>query len=208
MKVILGLGNPGREFEQTRHNVGWWAVDHLADVWRLGGWHRDGDAWAVDGAVGVRRVRLIKPLTYMNLSGAALLPYVSRPFWSAAADLLVVVDDVALPVGSYRLRARGTAGGHNGLKNIEYILGSREYGRLRVGVGPPDGSPIGDLVDYVLSPFPADERAAIDALLASRIEAPVETWLADGIERAMSVHNAAGRVPPPRSEPPSESAPA
>jgi len=89
MKVIVGLGNPGKEYERTRHNVGWWVVDHLADVWHFDGWRKDGEARVASGSVGSIKVRLIKPLTYMNLSGAALRSYMRRPFWSAATDLMV-----------------------------------------------------------------------------------------------------------------------
>ena len=99
MKVIVGLGNPGREYEHTRHNVGWWVVDHLADVWRFDAFRRDGEAHVSTGLVGTTKVRLVKPQTYMNLSGAVLTPYLRRPFWSARLDLLVVVDEVALPLG-------------------------------------------------------------------------------------------------------------
>ena len=98
MKVIVGLGNPGKEYERTRHNVGWWVVDHLADVWHFDGWRKDGEARVANGMVGNAKVRLVKPQTYMNLSGAALRPYLRRPFWSAANDLIVVVDEVALPL--------------------------------------------------------------------------------------------------------------
>ena len=93
--LVVGLGNPGREYEQTRHNVGWWLLDHLADVWRLDGWRRDGETMTVGGTVAGHPVRLVKPLTYMNLSGQVLRPYLRRPAWSAASDLMVVVDEVA-----------------------------------------------------------------------------------------------------------------
>ena len=116
MKVIFGLGNPGDEYERTRHNVGWWLIDHLADVWRFDGWRKDGTARVASGAVGRHKVRLVKPQTYMNLSGAALRPYLRRESWSAKADLLILVDDAAISVGTYRLRASGLSGGHNGLK--------------------------------------------------------------------------------------------
>src|SRR5206468_4399529 len=89
VKVIAGLGNPGQEYERTRHNVGWWVVDHLADVWRFDGWKKDGDARVANGTVGGVKVRLVKPLTYMNLSGAVLRPYLRRPVWSAAPDLMI-----------------------------------------------------------------------------------------------------------------------
>jgi PTH1 family peptidyl-tRNA hydrolase len=124
----------------------------------------------------------------MNLSGAALRPYLRRAFWSPAADLLVVVDDVALPLGSYRLRAQGSAGGHNGLKSIEQAVGGRDYARLRVGIGPARNPGAGDLADFVLSPFGKAEREEVVALLPRLAEA-VELWLREGIERAMSVHN-------------------
>ncbi len=189
MKVILGLGNPGREYENTRHNVGWWVLDHLADVWRFENWRKDGDALAVTGLLGSDRVRLMKPLTYMNLSGAVLRPYVRRPFWAAAKDLMVVVDEVALPVGTYRLRARGSAGGHNGLKSVQQALGTMEYPRLRIGIKPADEQQqIDDLADFVLSPAGTADRGAILALLPD-IRRALETWVHDGIERAMNDHN-------------------
>jgi PTH1 family peptidyl-tRNA hydrolase len=165
-------------------------VDHLADVWRFDGWKRDGDALAASGLVGSAKVRLVKPQTFMNLSGAALKPFARRPFWSAASDLLVVVDDVALPVGRFRLRARGSPGGHNGLKSIQGVLGSQEYGRLRVGIEPTDERVVGDLADFVLAPFGAVERQEVLELLPTFVAA-TELWLREGIEAAMNRFNAA-----------------
>jgi PTH1 family peptidyl-tRNA hydrolase len=188
VKVIVGLGNPGRAYEATRHNVGWWAVDHLADVWRFDGWRKDGDALVSQGMVGVHRVRLVKPLTYMNLSGEALRPYLRRPFWAPKVDLLVLVDEVALPLGELRLRSRGSAGGHNGLKSIEHHLKTQEYPRLRIGIAPADPRDRGDLADFVLSPFEGDEREVILSLLP-RVTAIAESWLRDGVEAAMNLHN-------------------
>ncbi len=188
MKLILGLGNPGRNYEQTRHNVGWWVLDHLADVWRLDGWRRDGETLTLGGTVAGHQLRLVKPQTYMNLSGQVLRPYLRRPAWSAASDLLVVVDEVALPLGTYRLRARGSAGGHNGLRDVERALGSQEYPRLRVGIKPEDPRRVGNLSDFVLSPFGKDERTVVLDLLP-RITDAVEIWLRDGIITAMNAHN-------------------
>ena len=189
MKLILGLGNPGRSYEQTRHNVGWWVVDHLADVWHFGGWRQDGQALVSSGRVGPTNVRLMKPLTYMNLSGKVLVPYLRRPFWSPATDLLVLVDDVALPVGRYRLRARGSAGGHNGLKSIEQAIGGREYPRLRIGIRPvQQDRELGDLTDFVLSPFAKAERETMVELMPRFTDA-IELWLREGIEQAMNEHN-------------------
>ena len=190
MKVIVGLGNPGREYAATRHNVGWWLIDHLADVWHFDGWKKDGEAHVANGTVGNVKVRLVKPQTFMNLSGQALKPYVRRPFWSAAKDLLIVVDEVQLPVGRMRIRPRGSAGGHNGLKSIEAALDSREYARLRIGVGPSEERKgvFPNLADFVLAPFARDEREDILAMMPE-LTAAVETWLHEGAEKAMNVHN-------------------
>jgi len=198
LKVIVGLGNPGREYAATRHNVGWWLIDHLADVWHFDGWKKDGEAHVANGTVGGVKVRLVKPQTFMNLSGQALRSYARRPFWSAAKDLLVVVDEVQIPVGRTRIRARGSAGGHNGLKSVEHALGTREYARLRIGVGPSEERKgiIKDLADFVLAPFARDEREDVLALLP-QLTAAVETWVHDGVEKAMNLHN---RVPERDSE--------
>jgi PTH1 family peptidyl-tRNA hydrolase len=185
MKVIVGLGNPGKEYERTRHNVGWWVVDHLADVWHFDSWRKDGDARVANGIVNGVKVRLVKPLTYMNLSGSVLRPYLRRPFWSAATDLMIVVDDVALPLGKYRFRAKGSSGGHNGLKSIEGTIKSQEYARLRIGIGPDDPSRRGDLADYVLDTVGKREEATIRELFPIFTEA-LELWLKDGIVRVMN----------------------
>ena len=190
MKVIVGLGNPGREYAATRHNVGWWLIDHLADVWHFDGWKKDGESHVANGSVGGVKVRLVKPQTFMNLSGQALKNFVRRPFWSPAKDLLNVVDEVQLPVGRIRIRPRGSAGGHNGLKSVEHALGTLEYGRLRIGVGPSEERKgiYKDLADFVLSPFARDERDDILALMP-QLTSTVETWLNEGVEKAMSLHN-------------------
>ena len=185
----MGLGNPGRGYEATRHNVGWWVVDHLADVWHFDGFRRDGEALVSTATLGGQKVRLVKPQTYMNLSGAALAPYLRRPFWSASRDLLVVVDEFALPVGRYRLRPQGSAGGHNGLKSIEHALRSQEYARLRVGIAPADERrQVGDLAEFVLSPFDAAEHDEVLSLMPRFVDA-AELWLRDGIVAAMNTHN-------------------
>jgi PTH1 family peptidyl-tRNA hydrolase len=123
----------------------------------------------------------------MNRSGAALAPLLALPDFDPARDLLVLVDDVALPLGRYRLRGAGTAGGHNGLKSVEGTLRRQDYARLRIGVGPvPAG--LEDLSDYVLAPFPAEERRTLDDLLDPMADA-VECWVEHGIERAMATFN-------------------
>jgi peptidyl-tRNA hydrolase, PTH1 family len=197
VKVIVGLGNPGTEYERTRHNVGWWVIDHLADVWRLDGWKKDGESRVVSGSVGTQRVRLVKPLTYMNLSGAVLRPYIRKPGWSYMKDLLVVSDEVALLVGSFRIRPGGSAGGHNGLKSVESAIGSQEYARLRIGVGPEDPARRrGDLADYVLSDFGKGEEKTVRDTFDT-VTQLVETWLTDGAQVAMNKFNRLGKAAGP-----------
>ena len=190
LKVILGLGNPGREYEATRHNVGWWVLDHLADVWHFDGWRKDGEAVVSNGTVGPHKVRLVKPQGYYNLSGNALRPYLRRPFWSAKTDLLVVCDDVALPIGRFRIRPQGSAGGSNGLKSVEAALKSQEYPRLRVGTGPPPDQQreVGRLSDYVLSPMGKLDRQIVHEL-TPRVADACETWVREGVIAAMNKHN-------------------
>jgi PTH1 family peptidyl-tRNA hydrolase len=139
------------------------------------------------GTILDKSVKLLKPQTYMNRSGAALAPLRARPDFDPAQHLLVLVDDVALPAGRFRLRGAGTAGGHNGLKSIEGSLQRQDYARLRIGVGakPPE---IDDLADWVLSDFTAEEREALERLLDPMADA-VECWLVEGIEKAMTKHN-------------------
>jgi PTH1 family peptidyl-tRNA hydrolase len=196
VKLVVGLGNPGKRYERTRHNVGWWVVDHLADVWHFDAWRRDGESLVADGRRGTTRVRLIKPQTYMNLSGAVLRPYLRRETWSAATDLLIVVDEVALPIGRFRLRARGSAGGHNGLKSIEGAVGSQEYARLRLGIRPAiEAHRIDGLSDFVLDRFGKADTAIVEELLPT-MEQLIELWIHEGAEKAMNVFN---RRPAPPS---------
>ena len=186
MKVIVGLGNPGREYAGTRHNVGWWLIDHLADVWRFDGWKKDHEALIASGTVGGAKVRLVKPQTFMNNSGEAVRHYAKRPFFAIANDLLLVTDEVAFPVGRYRFRAKGSAGGHNGLKSIEAHLHTQEYARLRIGVGPAEEDrKVGVLKDYVLGDFGKSEGSAVRALLPE-LQAGVECWLSLGILETMN----------------------
>jgi peptidyl-tRNA hydrolase, PTH1 family len=183
LKVIVGLGNPGPEYSTTRHNVGWWLADRLLEHWGLGRFKREGDAALAAGRVEGQPVRLVKPLTYMNRSGRALGPYQRLSAFDPAHDLLVLVDDVALEPGRVRLRPSGSPGGHNGLKSVEAALGTRDYPRLRIGVGTKP--PRWDLADWVLSSPPAEEREAILTLLPDLVEG-VEIWLRDGLEAAMN----------------------
>lgn len=186
MKIICGLGNPGAEYDDTRHNVGWWLLDRLAVEWGIGPFRRERRASIAAGRVGEHAVRLVKPLTYMNRSGAALGELRGMPDFDLSRDLLVVVDDTALDVGRVRFRPSGSSGGHNGLKSVEAALGTREYPRLRIGVGtPPPGV---DLADWVLSPFPAEDEEVVLERVAELVDG-VRPWLDEGTEAAMSRFN-------------------
>jgi PTH1 family peptidyl-tRNA hydrolase len=186
MKIVIGLGNPGPEYETTRHNVGWWVVDRLAYDWEFGPFRRDGRAFVSEGQVEGDLVWLMKPTTFMNRSGQALRVLQSLDDFDPTSDLLVVIDDAALDVGRLRFRPEGGAGGHNGLKSISGALRSNDYARLRVGVGQkPAGE---DLADWVLSPMPEQDEDSVVALLPEVTEA-VEVWVAEGVEAAMNRFN-------------------
>jgi PTH1 family peptidyl-tRNA hydrolase len=150
--------------------------------WRRERWYR-----IAEGRGAGVPVRLVKPWTYMNRSGAVLAPLRASADYDPAGELLVLVDEAALPVGRFRLRGAGSAGGHNGLKSIEAALQRRDYARLRIGVGPPPAG-LEDLADYVLDVPSAEERDAIGALLDRMAEA-VECWLTEGIDAAMNRFN-------------------
>jgi PTH1 family peptidyl-tRNA hydrolase len=183
----VGLGNPGPEYEHTRHNAGFVLADRLASRWQLGQFRRGERAREAQGTWQGFPVRVLKPHTYMNRSGAAIAPLRSLPQFDPSQHLLILVDDVALPLGRFRLRGAGSAGGHNGLKSIEGTLQRQDYSRLRIGVGPapPD---LDDLADFVLDRFAPEEQETIDGLLEPMSEA-VECWIENGIEKAMSRFN-------------------
>ncbi len=155
--------------------------------WALAPLRRDGRARATEGTRSGQPVRILLPTTYMNRSGAALAPLLAQPDFDPARDLLLLVDDVALPLGRFRLRGAGSAGGHNGLRSVEGALRRQDYARLRIGVGPAPAG-LDDLADFVLADFTPEERTALDGLLPVMAEA-VECWLEEGIERAMSRFN-------------------
>ena len=183
----MGLGNPGSEYAETRHNAGFLLADHLARRWSLPPFKRVERVRETGGTVAGADVKLLKPTTYMNRSGAALAQLRADPAFDPAQHLLILVDEVALPVGRFRLRGAGSAGGHNGLKSIEGALQRQDYARLRIGVGPKPPE-LDDLADYVLADFLPEERKAVEDLLDPMADA-VESWLADGIELAMTRHN-------------------
>lgn len=184
MKIVVGLGNPGDRYAQTRHNIGWMVLDRLADVAGWGGKGRTRDASAVVmGRFRGLDLTLVKPLTFMNDSGLAVRKVLAREH-APLNDLLVVTDDFSLPFGKLRFREVGSAGGHNGLRSIIGELGTEKFSRLRVGIGDPTRN----AVDHVLSTFGPDEKERLPELLDAAAEA-VETWARDGTSKAANRWN-------------------
>jgi PTH1 family peptidyl-tRNA hydrolase len=190
VKVVVGLGNPGKEYESTRHNVGFAAVAELVRRHNALPVQRGFRSLYREARIGDERVLLLMPQTFMNLSGEAVAD-VCRFYKLEAADLIVILDDVALPVGQLRLRYKGSAGGHNGLANILTMLHTNEVPRVRIGVGGPSH---GDLIDHVLSRFTREELPVIEDAVVIAANA-VECALAEGFENAMNRFN------PPKSRP-------
>jgi peptidyl-tRNA hydrolase, PTH1 family len=192
MKLVVGLGNPGSEYHGTRHNIGFEVIDRLAG--KLG-WaevtKKRFDGLALDGNVelptgGAEKMILLKPLTFMNLSGKAVQSAMSF-YQLLPADILIVLDDLALPCGRLRLRGSGTSGGHNGLKDIERALGTNEYPRLRIGIDPAPPPMRGK--DYVLGRFTPEQRKLLEPTIDRACNA-ILTWMEKGIASAMSQFNA------------------
>lgn len=188
--LIVGLGNPGRQYTNTRHNVGFMAVERLAKKWRA--------TWTAEKKFQSRMARvdqdgrrclLCEPQTYMNLSGEAVGAVLS--FYRLTPErLLVVVDDADLPFGEIRMRADGSSGGHHGLESIEAHLGTRQYPRLRIGIGREPNAPR-EITGYVLGAFRGPETDVLDKVLARACD-QIECWLDAGIGKAMSRYN--GRI--------------
>ena len=193
MRLIVGLGNPGKEYRETRHNVGFMVVDEIA--------RRHSLTWAMaPGQVpetfvakrfGEVPMLLAKPLTYMNRSGDAVAA-LARYYDIAPQDALIVVDEAALPFTRLRARARGSAGGHNGLKSVIERLGSTEFPRLRLGVGRGDGRR--DLADHVLAKFEGGERADLETFITRAADA-AEMFAVDGIDTVMNTYNPDATAP-------------
>lgn len=189
MKVVTGLGNPGERYQLTRHNVGFRVVDLLADRWGLTGQGRVRDGAAqleVRLKEPPERVLLVKPMRYMNLSGGAIRAALRQTEATFEEDMLVVADDVDLPLGRLRLRREGSAGGHNGLRDIIATFGTNQFQRLRVGIGRSGTTR--ETVDHVLSTFRSDEQDLATEAIATAADA-VELWLREGIDAAMNAYN-------------------
>ena len=175
MRAVVGLGNPGPEYAATRHNAGFWLAEALVAHWGFPPFRRGERARFTEGEVDGVPVRILKPTTYMNSSGAALASLRADPAFNPARDLLILVDDFQIPSGTFRLRGEGSSGGHNGLKSIEAALQSQAYARLRIGVGPlPEG--MSDWSEYVLAPFDPEQLEQLQTLKPELIAA-VEQWL-------------------------------
>lgn len=181
MKLIIGLGNPGARYQHTRHNAGWMAVDRLAESLGVGGY----EVCCQNCVTALDNIWLAKPLTFMNRSGAAVAAAVEAT-GVGMEELLVLVDDVNLLLGTIRLRRGGSSGGHKGLESVADALGTEAFPRLRMGVGSAPGPD--KQVEYVLSEFDEQEEGLLDQMLA-RVERATRCWLERGIEEAMSRYN-------------------
>ena len=193
MKLICGLGNPGPDYRLTRHNIGYRVVDLLADRWKVSaGSTRDG-ASVLEVPRDGEAVVLVKPLRFMNRSGAPVRAAVLRTGVDPEVDLLVIADDIDLPLGKIRLRTGGSAGGHNGLRDIIASLETDRFSRLRVGIGRN-----GDAADHVLSTFEAAEHDLAAEAIATAADA-AERWLAEGLDATMNAFNGVDLAEPPEA---------
>lgn len=185
MKIIAGLGNPGDQYADTRHNVGFWVIDEVSKRWNMDVTQRKFQSMVGQGVIHGEKVLLLKPQTYMNRSGQSVGAAASY-FDVPDEDILVIYDDLALLPGMVRLRAKGSAGGHNGMKDIISHLGSDQFPRLRVGIGqaPPEQA----TADYVLGRPSQSERRDIETAVLQGADA-LEVWLRQGIEQAMASYN-------------------
>ncbi len=187
MKLIVGLGNPGDDYKNSRHNVGFKVIDVLARRWSIDMGRRKHQARCGDGMIGLERVVMLKPQKYMNRSGgsvAAAVMFYKIPL----ENILVVVDDMALELGRLRLRAKGSAGGHNGLKDIITHVGGMDFSRLRVGIGASPGE---NAVGHVLGNFSPGELEILEPALKKTADA-VEFWLNNDIHQTMTKYNSNG----------------
>ncbi|HYP29211.1 MAG TPA: aminoacyl-tRNA hydrolase [Blastocatellia bacterium] len=186
MKVIAGLGNPGRDYDDTRHNLGFMLIDRLFARSGGRGFRAEANALVAEAGLAGERVILVKPQTFMNLSGDSVRPLLARYGEADAKNLIVTCDDVALPFGMVRVRPGGSAGGQKGLKSIIDRLGTNDFPRVRIGIRPDH--PVSDLSRFVLARIPRGDRELLDATLDRAADA-VEMILSEGVARAMSAFN-------------------
>ena len=186
MFIIAGLGNSKREYDNTRHNIGFDMIDAMAEKYHISVRNIKSRAMTGQGIITGQKVILVKPLTFMNLSGESIRPLVDYYKIDAGRELIVVSDDINLPAGQIRIRKKGSAGGHNGLKNIIAQLGSEEFQRIRIGVG---GKPENyDLADYVLGHFTKEEKSLMEKTVSMAVEA-AELMLMGDTDKAMNEYN-------------------
>ncbi|MGB5593262.1 MAG: aminoacyl-tRNA hydrolase [Crocosphaera sp.] len=186
-KLIIGLGNPEAKYDKTRHNIGFEVVDTLAETWQLS-WKENRRFQGVIAEGKERnnqKIYLLKPLTYMNRSGQSVRA-VTDWYKLNSADVLVIYDDMDLPIGRMRMRLSGSAGGHNGMKSIISHLGGQNFSRLRIGIGKSNQTD--NTISHVLGRFSPEEKSIIDKILPLVVDA-IETSLVEGIEKAMSLFN-------------------
>jgi len=203
MKLVVGLGNPGPRYAGTRHNIGFDVLDYLAAAPGVGRWRSRFEAQVTEAVEGAEQVLLMKPETFMNLSGRAVRAAVDF-YKLAATDLLVVCDDIALPLGKLRVRAKGSDGGQKGLRSIQEHLSTADYPRLRIGVGAP-GQHL-DAADHVLSRFKPAERTAVEEAVAQAAQA-VLLWVRQGIDVCMNRVNGEPKPEKPKKEKPDKAKP-
>ena len=185
MKLIVGLGNPGSEYEKTRHNAGFMAIDRLCQRHRITDAQSKFHAWFTQGTMAGEKCLLMKPMTYMNRSGLSVGE--AATFYKIEpTQILVLVDDLALPLGKIRLRGDGSSGGHNGLIDIERAMGTTSYRRLRIGIDMPNRGPG---ISHVLERFSGSQLEELDKVLDLTCLA-VECWIQHGLAKAMSLYNA------------------
>ncbi|WP_062350087.1 aminoacyl-tRNA hydrolase [Bacillus kwashiorkori] len=185
MKLIVGLGNPGKQYEKTRHNIGFKVIDELSTQFNLPLTETKFRGLYSKGIVNGEKVILLKPMTYMNLSGEAVKPLMEY-FQISIDDLLVVYDELDLPVGKIRLRYKGSAGGHNGIKSLIAHLGTQEFKRIRIGIDRPE--PGFAITDYVLGKFSKQEAKVMQEVMKKCVEA-CETWLKEPFLDVMNKYN-------------------
>lgn len=186
MIVIVGLGNPGKQYEYTRHNIGFNIVDALADKYNISINKNKHKALIGEGKIGSQKVLFVKPLTYMNLSGESIREIVDF-YKILPEDLIVVYDDISLPLGNLRIRVKGSAGGHNGIKSLIQHLKTEQFPRLKVGIGGP--RPHQNLADFVLERFSKEEQTILNTAVIDKSVSALETWILEDIHQAMNQFN-------------------